>query len=187
MQFLNFKRQISCSPYVAEKSSMKLITFLQHSQNQQDSLCEDRGEAHLCPAPLQLCSNVEDHRTFISNTLCHCHGEECQHKKTANYSNKCLLGPSIWSIQRFPHWGVTKILVLVTAEPPKASEHLNSDTKNSKYRILQMRKLHRRLNFIMQPFPTKSRNKRSKTMRVRWELDLQNQRQDCQTQERLEY
>jgi hypothetical protein len=46
---------------------------------------------------------------------------------------------------------VVKILVLVIAERPKASERFNFGTKSSKYLILQVRKLHRRLNFTMQP------------------------------------
>jgi hypothetical protein len=46
---------------------------------------------------------------------------------------------------------VVKILVLVIAERPKASERFNFGTKSSKYLIIQARKLHRRLNFTMQP------------------------------------
>jgi hypothetical protein len=166
MQFLNFKRQISCSPYADEKSSMKLTTFVQHTQNQQDSLCEDRSEAYQYPAPLQLCSNVEDHRSLLATR------SVTVTARNVNTRRQQTTQTSVFLVRQFDRFNVSliekwKILVLVIADPPKASERLNFDTKNSKYRILQMRKLHRRLNFTMQPSPTKSRNKRSKAMRIR--------------------
>jgi hypothetical protein len=155
---------------------VKLITFVQPNQNQQDCLCEDRARP-----------NVEDHRSLLTTCSVNAKMRNVNKRRQQTTQTTAFSGPSIRSIQSFPHQAVVKILILMIAKRPKASEHCNFDMKSSKYRILQIRKLHRRSNFTMRPCPQKSINKRSKAMWIRWELDIQNQRHGCQTRERLEY
>jgi len=80
-----------------------------------------------------------------------------------------------------------KILVLVIAERPKASERFNFGTKSSKYRILQIRKVHRRLNFTMQPSSpiVEKQTKQGNADSVR--SRSAKSKAGCQTQERLGY
>jgi len=113
---------------------------VQPNQNQRDCLCEDRAHP-----------NVEDHRSLLTTCSVNAKARNVNRRRQQTTQTTVFSGPSIRSIQSFPHQAVVKILVLVIAERPKASERFNLGMKSSKYRILQIRKLHRRLNSTMQP------------------------------------
>jgi len=73
---------------------MKLITFVQHSKNQQGNLFEDRGKAYQYPASPAIVLERRRPSKLISDMLCHRHDEECQLKKAA----KLLKQVSFWSV-----------------------------------------------------------------------------------------